>query len=191
MRQPARYPLLDSKIAHKQMGHDQNNLNHGGNLPSMLKELEMSIGHIWLTTNPELRDHLRQANERRAAAFYAVFTAIGRAISTPFGAVIEALRQNNRASVTYRALSRLSDYQLKDIGIWRSEIDSIAQAVATEPPEVEVTLADLRRIRSDASIGDEKPTSPTPRLVARQSIAAHRSTARPASTTAAKPVQAA
>jgi uncharacterized protein YjiS (DUF1127 family) len=173
------------------MGHDQNNLNHGGNPPSILKELEMSIGHIWLTTNPELHDHLRQANERRAAAFYAAFTAIGRAIAAPIGALVEALRQNNRANATNRALSRLDDHQLKDIGIWRSEINSIAQAVAAEPPEVEVTLSDLRRTRSGASIGDEKSTLPTPRLVERRGTATQRPTARPASTTAAKPVQAA
>ena len=129
----------------------------------------MSIGHIWMITDAGYSDHLRQANEERAAAFYAVFTALGRAIYAPFGWLVGSLRRSNARRETRRALSSLNDHQLRDIGIWRSEIDSIAQAIATQPLEVEVTLADLRQIRSGAAIHRlDEPQGQASRRVARR-----------------------
>ena len=53
-----------------------------------------------------------------------------RAVTAPFRGFIEAVRRVRRERETYHALSRLSDQMLKDVGISRSEIDSIAQSTA-------------------------------------------------------------
>ncbi len=53
-----------------------------------------------------------------------------RAVTAPFRGFIEAVRRVRRERETYHALSRLSDHMLKDIGISRSEIGSIAQSLA-------------------------------------------------------------
>jgi uncharacterized protein YjiS (DUF1127 family) len=146
------------------------------------KEIEMTIGHIWYIANPELRDHLRQANEERAAAFYAAFTALGRAIAAPVEWLLKGLRSTDRKRATYQALSRLSDHQLQDIGVWRSEIASVAEAVAKQPPEVEVTLADLRNIRSGQPVDGGGAARPVVQLDEQRS----RATERPARRAAAR-----
>ncbi len=56
-----------------------------------------------------------------------------RAATAPFRRFIEAVRRVRRERETYQALSRLSDHMLKDIGIHRSEIDSIAHSMAAGP----------------------------------------------------------
>ncbi len=86
----------------------------------------MVIGQVWINANPELRDHLRTANEARSATFYAAW----RAVTAPVRGLIEAVRRVRRERETYHALSRLSDHLLKDVGISRSEIGSIAQSTA-------------------------------------------------------------
>ena len=53
-----------------------------------------------------------------------------RAVTAAFRGFIEAVRRFRRERETYHALSRLSDHMLKDIGISRSEIGSIAQSIA-------------------------------------------------------------
>ncbi len=53
-----------------------------------------------------------------------------RAVTAPFRGFIEAVRRVRRERETYHALSRLSDHLLKDAGISRSEIGSIAQSTA-------------------------------------------------------------
>ncbi len=53
-----------------------------------------------------------------------------RAVTAAFRGFIEAVRRFRRERETYHALSRLSDHMLKDIGISRSMIDSIAQSTA-------------------------------------------------------------
>ncbi len=109
----------------------------------------MVIGQIWLNANPGLRNHLRTVNEERSAAFYATW----RAVTAPFRGLVEALHRANRERETYGALSRLNDRHLQDIGISRSEIGSIAQAVAAEPPEAGLTIAELRQTRSVVPAG--------------------------------------
>ncbi len=106
----------------------------------------MVTGQSSINANLALRDHLRKANEERSAAFYATW----RAVTAPVRGLIEVLRRVRRERETYGRLSRLSDYMLKDIGISRSEIGSIAQAVAATAPEAGLTIAELRQIRQTA-----------------------------------------
>lgn len=110
----------------------------------------MSIGHIWLIANPELSDHLRRANEARAAAFYAAFKAVSEAVATPIRHLAERLRRARRTRETYHALAGLSDRTLRDIGLSRSEIHSISSGVAELPDGTDATLAELRGIRREA-----------------------------------------
>jgi len=109
----------------------------------------MVIGQIWLNANPGLRGHLRKVNEERSAAFYATW----RAVTARVGGLVEAVRRARRASETYGRLSRLDDRQLRDIGISRSEIGSIAQAVVEAPPGDGLTIAELRQSRQTATAG--------------------------------------
>ncbi len=58
---------------------------------------------------------------------------------------------------------------LKDIGISRSEIGSVAQAVAAEPPEAGLTIAELRQARSVAPAGRDARVVPLPHADQRRS----------------------
>ncbi len=119
----------------------------------------MVIGQIWLNANPELRGRLRRVNEERSAAFYAIW----RAATARVAGLIEAVRRARRVRETYGSLGRLNDRQLQDIGISRSEIGSIAQAVAVEPPEAGLTIAELRQTRRIV-VGRDAQVVPLPRV---------------------------
>ncbi len=106
----------------------------------------MHIDNTRCNANPGLHDHLRKTNEAHSAAFFATFNTIERAIAATLRGFFEVLRRVYRRRKTYRELSRLSDRQLKDIGISRSEIDGVAQTLAGESPEVGLTIADMRQI---------------------------------------------
>ena len=56
----------------------------------------MVIGQMWINANPALRDHLRQANKQRSAAFYAAW----RAVTAPLRGLVEALRRVRRERET-------------------------------------------------------------------------------------------
>ncbi|MHA1529857.1 MAG: DUF1127 domain-containing protein [Alphaproteobacteria bacterium] len=119
----------------------------------------MVIGQIWLNANPELRDHLRTVNEARSAAFYATW----RAATAPVRGLIEKVRRARRERETYGSLSRLNDRTLQDIGLSRSEIGSVAQAVAATAPEAGLTLAELRQTQSHVPVGRDARVVPLSR----------------------------
>jgi len=128
----------------------------------------MGFEHItFYHTLPELDQRLRAAHEERAASFYATWTAIGSLLSAVAARVAERLgrtRQAYRARRTSRALSALSDRQLRDIGLYRSQIDSVAEAAAAAPPESGVTAEELRRVGILPSAGDAPATVRLPRV---------------------------
>ena len=59
----------------------------------------------------------------------AAFRAI-EAVEAAVGAVIERLRADRRRRLTIRELSTLDDHNLRDIGLQRSQIRSVAHALA-------------------------------------------------------------
>jgi uncharacterized protein YjiS (DUF1127 family) len=147
------------------------------------RRLDMVIGQIWINANPELRGHLRKANEERSAAYYANW----RTITAPFRGLIEVLRRARRERETYRELSRFSDCMLNDIGISRSEIGSVAQAVAVGSAEDGMTIAELRQIQRTASAGRDAHVVPLSRAEQRRSRGGAWVT--PQSTAAVSPVR--
>lgn len=106
----------------------------------------MGFSHITVhSTSPELDRHLRQANEERAAAVYAAWTATRSGVSAIVGNLAGFVSRVRRARRTSGALKALSDRQLRDIGVNRADIESVAEAVATQGSPTGVTLEDLRR----------------------------------------------
>jgi uncharacterized protein YjiS (DUF1127 family) len=120
--------------------------------------------YIWQNANPELRGPLRAANEARAATYYAAW----RALTAPLRALQQALGQTlgqaRREGENFRALNRLSDRQLHDIGISRSEIGIVAKAIAAKPLEAGMTIAELRQTESIASAGGGVTATPRPHV---------------------------
>lgn len=113
----------------------------------------MVTHYIWQNANPNYEVHLRRANEARAAAIYAGWKRVVGALGGVFRRYVEARRRAARARETEQALRALNDRQLGDIGVTRAEIASVAEAAASQPAGVSVTLADLPRLRSAAGTG--------------------------------------
>ena len=115
---------------------------------------------IWPYATPAQRDQMRTINEARAATYYAAW----RALTAPLRALVRALDrtlgQARRAGETFRALNRLSDRQLQDIGISRSEIGSVANAIAAKPLATGTTLAELRQAEIVTSPGNDVAATP-------------------------------
>jgi len=80
-----------------------------------------------------------------ADALSAALRGIGRRALDAVEGHLARRRRMRRADETYRALSRLSDRELNDIGLMRAEIADVAQALASESPGSRATIADLRR----------------------------------------------
>lgn len=122
----------------------------------------MAFQYIWLNANPEHRQLLRQANEARAAAYYAAWRATVRVLGAPFRRLAAAIRTAHRVRRTRDALAALGDHQLADIGLHRGEIAGIARAVAAEPAGARVALSDLPRLRDVAERRDVRARHPRP-----------------------------
>lgn len=108
------------------------------------------------TRLPEPEEIARIARAARAAFFASAFRTLGRAASVPFRRIAESRRRALRAEETYRQLSRLSDQDLNDIGLLRSEIGRVAEALAAQPREARLTITELRQ-RWASARGEESP----------------------------------
>lgn len=96
----------------------------------------MHTGYIWFVVNPENRDHLREINEARAAAFQDAVRALIRGGSRVVGALSalpRRVRGWRRARRTRAELAGLSDALLADIGLGRADIETVADAVRRAP----------------------------------------------------------
>jgi len=132
----------------------------------------MVTDYIWQNANPELRGHLRTANEARAAAYYAAWRALTAPLRALVQALGQALSQARREGENFRALNRLGDRQLQDIGISRSEIGIVAKAIAEKPLEAGMTIAELRLTESIGSAGGGVTATPRPHVAQHRSAPA-------------------
>ena len=74
---------------------------------------------LYINANPKLRPHIARAHQVRAETFSVLFRRLGRAlIPAEIRRRIRCRRWRKRA---LRELRSLSDLQLKDIGVSRSE----------------------------------------------------------------------
>lgn len=94
---------------------------------------------------PEPDEIAQRARAARAAILSGAVKYVLRQVSASFRELVEARRRARRAQETYRQLSRLSDRDLNDIGLSRAEIDTVAEALAAEPRDARLTIADLRQ----------------------------------------------
>ena len=124
----------------------------------------MHTGYTWFVVNPDQRDHLREINEARAAAFWAA----GRAVVRGGAGAIRALAGLPRLVAAWRRARRtrallggLSDRMLADIGVERGDIETIVEAVRRNPGQDPLVTLGHR------TPGAETPTRalPLPRQV--------------------------
>ncbi len=75
---------------------------------------------LYINANPHLRPHIARAHQVRARTFSVLFRRLGRAlVPAHLRQRLACRRLRKRAA---RELRALSDLQLKDIGVARSEI---------------------------------------------------------------------
>lgn len=107
---------------------------------------------VFLSENPHYEGLLRERNEARSAAFYAA----ARPLRNVIAATVEAARRWRRERQVIEDLSVLDDRLLRDIGISRADIRTIAQ-----------DYAQGRGVkRSAAEIVAENAPQPLPRVKA-------------------------
>ncbi|MGI9412483.1 MAG: DUF1127 domain-containing protein [Hyphomicrobiales bacterium] len=120
----------------------------------------MAFHYIWMSTDPHLRGHLRRANEERSAAFYAAFATLRNGLAAGGDAVSRAfdwLNRRHKERVAISELYALDDRTLRDIGVPRGEIRSIARALADGVEEPRPRAVAMKKAARD------KATEPGPK----------------------------
>lgn len=120
-----------------------------------------SFDYIWVSANPRYREHLRRANEARAAAYYAAWRGVVDFVTGGIRRLAASVNRAHRRRQTLRELSELSDHQLNDIGLSRAELPFIADSVAVAE-QTSVTLAHLRHLRSASVQSGQFPAARRP-----------------------------
>ena len=117
----------------------------------------MSLHYIWMSNDPRLNDQLRRANEARSAAFYEAARGVRHVFAALADATVKAARwiaRRHRERVAIRQLYDLDSRILRDIGLPRREIRSVARALADGTFET-ASLAEIRAQVSESSRREE------------------------------------
>ncbi len=80
-----------------------------------------------VAADPVYRDHLRRANEARAAAFYGTIRGAGRRCAALWEALASRLAAWQARRASLRQLARLSPRSLDDIGLVPADLDALVQ----------------------------------------------------------------
>lgn len=89
----------------------------------------------------ELLEIENAAHAMRAAEFARLSRAAARAIAAPVRKAAAYIAELHRTHVTFSELSALSDRELRDIGLIRSDIPAAAAGHFTRPTELAPTAA--------------------------------------------------
>lgn len=92
-----------------------------------------------------------EARVLRSATIAGFGAACGRGIRNAFRGLVGAYRDARRMQETYRELSALSDRELRDMGISRSDIPAIVAGTFTREPVVETPAAAPEAIERPAN----------------------------------------
>jgi len=86
----------------------------------------------------------RRAQVQRSQAIATILADAGRAIRAQVNHVIASWRASRRARATYQALSRLDDWTLRDLGMDRSELQSVSIEASTRIEFARVRAAHIK-----------------------------------------------
>jgi len=86
----------------------------------------------------------RRAQEQRSRAIATILADAGRAMRAQINHVIAGWRASRRARATYQALSGLDDRTLRDLGMDRSELESVSIEASTRLEFARVRAARIK-----------------------------------------------
>ena len=112
----------------------------------------MDIG--FLRPDPESNAQFLRARHARAAVLYGGLSVLAVPLASAIRTLLERIRQRRRRRQTILELNALGDTELKDIGLRRSDIEHVADALASRPSDAALRLADLP---------DRRPSDSSPR----------------------------
>lgn len=140
----------------------------------------MDPNFIRLNADPQAQIHAERARQTRAQMLRSGGAAIAVALRTLFARLIDAIRRARRRRQAIAALSDLSDQQLKDIGLRRSDIHNVADSLAKQPPDVGLRLAGIQTdeeaaafdavAAGDQSLAAARPTPHRPRPATQKAL---------------------
>jgi len=104
----------------------------------------MHPGYAKFLADPAHRDHLDRIARLRATAFAAAARGVGARLSALVGTIAQAVRGWRRMRETRHALAALDDRALRDIGLTRSDIAPVVEAVRRAPERDPLRVVGLR-----------------------------------------------